>query len=956
MIKSKSTIMKRGFIYSAIGVAVVLGMVFMPFLVKPALADEVCEPEKVPDTSGKADYVYKLDTDCTLYIGPTNIPSRNEPSPIQQHDKVRKIVFESPEQTSLNEDSSYLFYGYPNVKSIEGIDKLDVSHVMEFESAFAGLNLEDPVDLSSWNMKTAYNFRYMFQSSNLDGFKGIDNFTFDLSDKVQPFSRDFQAMFKDTTSTKGIDLSEWTFLNPNYSENGLTLGQMFDGARTPKIDVSSFSGLNIKSSDRMFANTNTDIEGLDRLPTQNLIDASNMFENMKPTNQIDLSSWNTENLDSAESMFNGSDIDKFIGLDKWNLNSLTNSRTMYANLHPSNQVKIQTNLPNLQDASEMFSNSDTDMFTDIGNLKTTPKNSPTVYPTMMVNMFENAKATYLNMSNWKNDPETIIQGMLASPNIKYATFGNKTVGPDYSNNLLANSGSELFYGSYQGPNGEQSMNVWDRPDLPKEYSAKKWATLPIKQECDAKFDGNPNDLPQNCWDESQLWVSDKTDKEADDELLNNTAKHYQRIFFRAPSVPVSFNANGIENAQDMPNIQYFLKVFTKNDDVIPNNVPKDPSNIKVFESWNTQADGKGKTYQPGDHTGLDFQSLGLYAQWKDKAPNVQFNNNGGKGTTPETKLSSDDNTKIAVDCANTPSRDGSTFIGWSKTKNGVLEGHDAGDKGKIDVCGYSDNKTVKGLAGRTIDLYATWAKNPKAVFNENRPKDMTALLPATKTITGNWVIDDSTPKTYIAPNIEGWNKGYTPDGVYRFDGWMNEDGSPFTGAYLERSDIIINAKWSRIKSAAVSNQDNDQDHNGDHDQTTHDNGNSGDTTDDNANHEDNKENGNDNSQDSDTAANQQRKPGMVPVTDNGNDSSALFDPTSESQLNASGESSNGNESRYVTDSDTGSPSSQPADTGGNNSLAKTGTSIIAPIVLAIAFIISAAAAILLGRARNGRQQ
>ena len=964
MIKSKPTIMKKGLIYSTIGIAVVLGMVFMPFLVKPAMADNeedaaVCDPEVIDDTSGKADYIYKLDTDCTLYIGPTNIPSRNAPSPMQQHDKVRKIVFESPEQTSLNEDSSYLFYGYPNVKSIEGIDKLDVSHVMEFESAFAGLNLKNPVDLSSWNMKTAYNFRYMFQSSNLDGFKGIDNFTFDLSDKVQPFSRDFQAMFKDTTSTKGIDLSGWTFLNPHYSENGLTLGQMFDGARTPRIDVSSFSGLNIKSGDRMFANTNTDIEGLDKFSAQSLINASNMFENAKPTNQVDLSSWNTRNLNSAESMFRGSDIDKFIGLDKWNLNSLTNSRAMYANLHPSNQVKIQTNLPNLQDASEMFSNSDTDMFTDIGNLKTTPKNSPTLYPTMMVNMFENAKATYLNMSNWKNDPETIIQGILASPNIKYATFGNKTIGSDYSNNLLANSGSELFYGSYQGPNGDQSMNVWDRPDLPKEYSAKKWATLPIKPECDAKFDGHPDHLSKDCWDESQSWVSEKTGEEADEELMDNTAKHYQRIFFRAPSVPVSFNANGIENAQDMPNIQYFLKVFTNNDDVIPNNVPKDPSNIKAFDSWNTQADGKGKSYHPGDHAGHDVKSLDLYAQWKDKAPNVQFNNNGGKGTTPETKPSSDDNTKITVDCTNTPSKDGSTFIGWSKTKNGVLEGHNAGDKGKIDVCGYSDNTIVKGLAGRTIDLYATWAKNPKAVFNENRPKDMTALLPATKTIIGNWVIDDSTPKTYVAPNIEGWNKGYSPDGVYRFDGWMNEDGSPFTGAYLERNDLIINAKWSKIAPS-----DN---HNNGNGQNTHDNGNTddnnGDTVDDNAN-TNASNNGADNNSNSgsDTTNNQQNsinRPGTAPIINGDNnqeaDSSTLLDSSPESPLAASGESSNGNGSGYVTNSDTGSPSQSDDSNSGSDNLARTGVGIIAPIVLVIVSIISAAAAILLGRVRNGRR-
>lgn len=955
MIKLKPTIMKRGFIYSTIGVAVVLGMILMPFLVKPALADEVCSPETLPDNSGKADYVYKLDTDCTLYIGPTNIPSRNAPSPIQQHDKVRKIVFESPEQTSLNEDSSYLFYGYPNVKSIEGIDKLDVSHVAEFKNAFAGLDLKEPVDLSSWDISKAWNFQSMFESSKLDGFNGLDKFTFNLSNKIQWYSRDFQLMFKDTTSTKGIDLSGWTFLNPNES-NGVLFNSMFDGARTPRINVNSLSDLNIGTGAMgMFANTNTDIEGLDRFPAQTMTDSTSMFENAKPTNQIDLSSWDTRNLENAGYMFSGSDIDKFSGLDKWNLDSLAVASWMYANLHPSHQVWIQTNLPRLISGVCMFAGSDLDMFPNIDKMQLfTNDNKPYV---MLDSMFENSTATYLNMSKWTTDPKTVIYGILASPNIKYTTFGNKTVGSNYSNDFIISSGSELFSGHPKDSN-ESQVNIWDRTDLPKEYSSRKWATLPIKPECDAKFDGDPDHLQKDCWDDSQSWVSDKTGKEADEELLDNTTKHYQRIFFRLETIPVNFNANGVENTQDLPNSYSFDKLYKNNEGLIPNNTPVDSSGAREFLSWNTQADGKGKTYHQGDQVGHDVKSLDLYAQWKSKAPAVQFNNNGGEGTTPETKPSSDDNTKIAVDCANTPSRDGSTFIGWSKTKNGVLEGHDAGDRGKIDVCGYSDNTIVKGLAGRTIDLYATWAKNPKAVFNENRPKDMTALLPATKIITGNWVIDDSTSKTYVAPNIEGWNKGYTPDGVYRFDGWMNENGSPFTGAYLKRSDIIINAKWSKITPADNHNNGNDQNN---HDNDTNDD-NNGDTVDDNANNN-HGNNGSDNGSNSGsgTTNNQQAsRPGATPIINSGNnqatDSSSLFDPTSESPLNASGESSNGNGSGYATDSDTGSSPSQSADTSGNNSLAKTGVGIIAPIVLAIAFIISAAAAILLGRARNGRQQ
>lgn len=959
--RSKSTIINNKRTIAAVSITAIMAMVLMPFLVKPAMADngenaEVCSQETVPDTSGKADYVYKLDPDCTLHIGPTNIPSRNEPSPIQQHDKVRKIIFDDPERTSLDEYSSYLFYGYPNVRSIEGLDKLDVSHVTQFANTFAGLNLEEPADLSSWNVSAAWNFQSMFQGSNLDGFKGIDNFTFNLSNKVQWYAKDFQLMFKDATSTKGIDLSGWTFLNPNES-NGVMFGSMFDGAKIPRIDVSSFSDLDIGAgASGMFANTNADIEGLDRFPVQTMITADGMFENAKPTNHIDLSSWDTSRLESAMEMFKGSDIDKFSGMDKWNLDSLANASWMYANLNPSDSVWIQTNLPRLVTGMYMFAYSNLDMFPDIGKLQLSDQ---CFSPEGLSRMFENSKATYVKMSDWKNGGYSIY-GMLASPNIKYTTFGNKTIGDGPDSDFVLWEASTLFEGLIDASDpGYQMTNVWDRPDLPKEYSAKKWATLPIKPECDVQFDGDPNHLPKDCWDESQSWVSDKTGKEADEELLDNITKHYQRIFFRLETIPVNFNANGIENIQDLPNSYSFDRLYKNNEGLIPSNIPVDPSGAREFLSWNTQADGKGKTYHPGDQVGYDVKSLDLYAQWKNKAPTIQFNNNGGEGTTPETKPSTDD-TKIAVDCTNTPSKDGATFIGWSKTKNDVLEGSEAGEKGQIAVCGYSGKRTLTGLQGRTIDLYATWARNPKVVFNENRPKEMTALLPETKTITGDWHVDDSTPRTYVAPNIKGWNKGYTPDGVYRFDGWMNEDGSPFTGAYLNRSDIIINAKWSKIAPADNHNNGNDQNsHNND---TTDDN--NGDTADDNVNnnHEDNDADNNSNSG-SDTTNNQQDSiniPGATPIINSGNNqatnSSSLFDPTPESPLNDSGESFNGSGSGYVADSDTGSPPSQPADTSGNNSLAKTGTSIIVPIVLIIASIVSAAAAIAFSRTRSRKQQ
>ena len=1086
-------------------VSMIAAISIIPVMASPAMADEVCSIETVPaPEDSNAEYTYKLDPDCTLHVGPVDLSKIDKAGinddsayPIQQHSKVKHIIFDDPAHTRLNEDSSFLFDGYPNVESIERINELDTSHVKKFGSMFAGLrHLKEPVDLSNFDMKSADSMNSMFQGSDLDMFKGAGNFVFDF-DQKQFSELSFAGMFKNATSTNGIDLSEWQFLNAG-SDSIIIADDMFNGSRTPKIDLGEFPKVRTRTN-FMFADTNTEIDGIDHLGT--VTSSIRMFENAKPTNHLDLSSWDTKWMTDSNNMFRNSDIDKFSGMDNWKLPGLEQAGGMYAGLSPSHPVSIQPSTPSLASAVGMFSGSNLDMFPDIPNLQLASR----AYPLYTNTMFENAKGTYLNISGWKNATGFKATGMLASPYIRFMTFGNKTVGNTWFSDFDVESGEQVFKDS-------NNVNIWDRPDLPKEYSAKKWATLPIKQECEAKFGGDPDRIPDGCRDDDQSWVSSRTGADADNELFDSG--HYHRIFFRVASIPVTFNANGVEDVHDMPPSMNFDRLYTKNDDMIPPEWPKDRTGAKEFISYNTQADGSGKTYYPGDHFGHDIDSLNLYAQWRitnrtvrffdsskeaenlpnettiaygsdytipsqvptrlgytfegwavekdgqakyqpgdvikitsnmnlyaqwkvnkysirfidpskegenlpdkatvsyedeykytitdqiptrtgysfvgwsteengeakyrpgdvlkatadmnlyaqwktndysirfidpsnegknlpdeatapygskytipdqlptrtgydfvswstekdgqvkyrpgdvlkiisdtnlyaqwkvnkysirfidsskegdgipdeatapygseytipsqaptrkgydfkgwttgesgkvkyqpgdvlkvtenislyavwsKKAPVVKFNNNGGEGIAPITKPT-DDDTKIAVDCTKTPSKDEATFIGWSKTKSDVLEGSDAGEKGKIAVCGYSGKKTLTGLQGRTIDLYATWARNPKAVFKENRPDGMTALLPETKTITGDWYVDDSTPRTYVAPNIDGWYKGYSPDGIYQFDGWVNEDGSTFTGAYLERDDVTINAKWSKIESTDVPSNDND---------------------------------------------------------------------------------------------------------------------------------------------------
>lgn len=860
--------------WTVLAIALAVSMVIMPFLIKPAQAADTCEPEEVAVPSGSHEpFMYRLEANCTLHIYEGTLPpittdGNTVQYPIKQHDKVRTIIFDFPLDTRLNDDSSHLFDSYPNVEMIKGLDSMNMSNVRKADYMFANLhNLKTPVDTYNLNEATLTSAHGMFANSNFDMFNAG-------SLKFNPGNLgrlDLEGMFKGATAThKAFDLSGWMF--ENHDDYIIDTPDMFNGSTGPIRIEGNISDARIAYADRMFANTNSYMIGIDGLRTDSLYTAIGMFENAKPDNPIDLSLWDTKSLNVANQMFKGSDIDKFSGMDKWNLESLASAYEMYSGLNPSKKVRIQTEMPKVEYAISMFDSSNLDMFPDVDNLHF----GSTVWT---LDMFRNAKANYLDLSKWKLDNGAInADGMLYSPYITYITFGENAIGTKF----ITDTRSGMFF-DYD----DTEKNVWDDTNLPKEYSAKKWATLPIKPECDTQFDGNTDNLPKNCWDESQAWSSTNSGQQADNELLDNTAKHYQRIFFRAPSVPVNFNANGVENVQNMPSIQYFLKTFSSRDDLIPDTVPKDPTGARTFTSWNTQSDGGGQSYNPGDHTGLDFQSLNLYAQWKTnnhsirfidsskkgdnlpedatavhgssytipdqvpirkgyrfdgwatsrngkaehkpgdtltatndmtlyavwsrKNPIISFDDNGGNGNTPTVKINEDSHNPskviVAIDCDNHPTKVGMTFIGWSPVKSDNLFGTDAGKKGQVAVCGYANKTKLEAKYGEAINLHAVWARKPKAVFDDNRPKDMKAQLPKTETVTGDWYMKGLTARTYVGSDIFGWYKGYSPDGVYQFDGWTNEDGSPFVGTALERSDVKVKAKWSRIADNKPTTKD-----------------------------------------------------------------------------------------------------------------------------------------------------
>ena len=112
---------------------------------------------------------------------------------------------------------------------------------------------------------------------------------------------------------------------------------------------------------------------------------------------------------------------------------------------------------------------------------------------------------------------------------------------------------------------------------------------------------------------------------------------------------------------------------------------------KSFDKWTTQADGGGTSY--ADKQSIDINTdLTLYAQWVG-SPIVTFNANGGTGSMADQEFTAGITQSLN---ANTFTREGHVFIGWSTNPEG------GGDT-------YTNKQDI--VINSDITLYAQWLQH-----------------------------------------------------------------------------------------------------------------------------------------------------------------------------------------------------------------------------------------------------
>lgn len=202
----------------------------------------------------------------------------------------------------------------------------------------------------------------------------------------------------------------------------------------------------------------------------------------------------------------------------------------------------------------------------------------------------------------------------------------------------------------------------------------------------------------------------------------------------------------------------------------------------TFSGW-YNSDGKNAkkvTSIKANETG----ETNVYARWSENSYKLSYNLNGGSLKKNEKLSSLTYKTTSSVSVSNiTPYRNGYTFMGWSKTKNGDVQYLPG-----MDISGINENLK----SGSTVTLYAVWKINEYSVVlntkNGSLAKNQSwpVQIDQDNNYAGNYIITDTIKLPALVK--EG----------YKFNGWYSEISSADGTVKYDKNNNPVLKKYSSI--------------------------------------------------------------------------------------------------------------------------------------------------------------
>ena len=339
----------------------------------------------------------------------------------------------SHKEIKANEDCSFMFTAL-NIKSIEGLEKIDTYNITNMTGMFSGCSIENGLDLSKFDTSKVTNMSEMFKGCNVKG-------NLDLSGLNTSNVTTMESMFEGygtneyDTINKELDLSNFDISSVT------TMESMFEKSGIKSLKIGGLDKKEVKKNMSKMFEECMSLESLDlsKLDTSNATDMSNMFSKCYSLTSSDESNFNTSNFNTSNvtdmsNMFSGCSGLTSLDVSKFDTNKVTNMSNMFSGCRNITSLVLSNfNTSNVTDMSGMFSDCsnitslvlssfNTSNVTDMSYMffycKCLPSldlsNFNTANVTNMKEMFGSCNAlTTLNLSGWQPTSVTNMEYMFA---------------------------------------------------------------------------------------------------------------------------------------------------------------------------------------------------------------------------------------------------------------------------------------------------------------------------------------------------------------------------------------------------------------------------------------------------------------------------------------------------------------------------------------------------------------
>ena len=276
---------------------------------------------------------YSIEEYAGVGVGQLNTNFKNQ---------LTKIRFDSG--VIANQNSTGLFYGLTNLKSIEGLANLDTSNVTNMRQMFQDSSNLTELDLSKFNTAKVTDMYAMFYGCT--NLKSLDLSSFDTS-KVT----DMWRMFDGCKEMVNIDVSHFN------TSNVTTMSQIFYGCeKLEELDLSNFDTSNVTNMSWMFESCSSlktiDVSNFD---TSNVTHMSFMFYGCYSLKNIDVSNFDTSKVTSMSCMFDRCSSLKTIDVRNFNTSNVTNMAFMFGSCSSLKNINVSNfDTSKVTDMSYMF--------------------------------------------------------------------------------------------------------------------------------------------------------------------------------------------------------------------------------------------------------------------------------------------------------------------------------------------------------------------------------------------------------------------------------------------------------------------------------------------------------------------------------------------------------------------------------------------------------------------------